>query len=132
MLPHPTADPKMSLDATPQPPIKASMPRQQLPQLVATEPSSAAERRYAKLSVSTNAAKICCKFLFSEQHIYNDMGIGYIISHPITTTQLRYMHLYIHVTKETPFPEWDTFIKDLTRDFSPSLSHDTLGDMAFP
>jgi hypothetical protein len=40
-----------------------------------------------------NAAKSCCKFLFGEQHIYNDMGIGYIISHPITTAQLRYMHL---------------------------------------
>jgi hypothetical protein len=39
---------------------------------------------------------------------------------------------YIRVTKETPFPEWDTFIKDLTRDFGLPLSHDTLGDMASP
>jgi hypothetical protein len=61
--------------------------------LAATEPSSAAEHHYAKLSVSTNAAKSCCKFLFGEQHIYNNMGIGYIITHPITTTQLWYMHL---------------------------------------
>jgi hypothetical protein len=26
LLPHPTANPKVSLDATPQPPLKASMP----------------------------------------------------------------------------------------------------------
>jgi hypothetical protein len=26
---------------------------------------------------------------------------------------------YIRVTKETLFPEWDTFVKDLTRDFGP-------------
>jgi hypothetical protein len=93
LLPHPTADPKVPSDATPQPPLKASMPRQQLPQLAATELSSVAEHRYAKLAISTNAAKSCCKFLFGEQHIYNDMGIGYIISHPITIAQLRYMHL---------------------------------------
>jgi hypothetical protein len=31
-----------------------------------------------------------------------------------------------------PFPEWDTFIKDLPRDFGTPLSHDTLGDMASP
>jgi hypothetical protein len=59
---------------------------------------STAEHRYAKLSVSTNAAKSRCKFLFGEQHIYNDMGIGYIISHSITIAQLRYMHL----TRITP------------------------------
>jgi hypothetical protein len=84
LLPHPTTDPKVSLDATPQPPLKASMPRQQLLQLAATKPSSAAEHLYAKLYVSTNAAKSYCKFLFGEQHIYNKMRIGYIISHPIT------------------------------------------------
>jgi hypothetical protein len=39
---------------------------------------------------------------------------------------------YIHVTKETSFSEWDTFVKDLTRDFSPPLSHDTLDNMASP
>jgi hypothetical protein len=39
---------------------------------------------------------------------------------------------YIRVTKETSFLEWDTFVKDLTRDFGPLLSHDTLGDMASP
>jgi hypothetical protein len=44
----------------------------------------AAEHRYAKLYVSTNATKSCCKFLFGEQHIYNDKAIGYIIYHPIT------------------------------------------------
>jgi hypothetical protein len=69
------------------------MPQQQLPQLATTEPSSPAKHRYAKLSVSTNAAKSCCKFLFDEQHIYNDMGIGSIISDPITIAQLWYIHL---------------------------------------
>jgi hypothetical protein len=39
---------------------------------------------------------------------------------------------YIRVTKETPFLEWDTFLKDLARDFGLPLSHDTLGDMASP
>jgi hypothetical protein len=40
--------------------------------------------------------------------------------------------LYIRVTKETPFSEWDTFVKDLTHDFVPPLNHDTLGDMVSP
>jgi hypothetical protein len=80
------------------------MPRQQLPQL-------AAEHRYAKLSVSTNAAKSCYKFLFGEQHIYNDMGIGYIISHPITTAQLQYMHLTA-ITPATDTEHIDYYITD--------------------
>jgi hypothetical protein len=39
---------------------------------------------------------------------------------------------YILGTKETSFLKWDTFVKDLTRDFGLPLSHDTLGNMAFP
>jgi hypothetical protein len=37
---------------------------------------------------------------------------------------------YTHVTKATPFFEWDTFVRDLTHDTSPPLSHGTLGDLA--
>jgi hypothetical protein len=92
-------------------PLKASMPRQQLPQLAATEPSSAAEHRYAKLSVSTNATKSYCKFLFGEQHIYNNIGIGYIISHPITIAQLRYMHL-TGITPATDMKHVSYYITD--------------------
>jgi hypothetical protein len=39
---------------------------------------------------------------------------------------------YIRVTKEKPSSEWDTFVRDLTRDFGPPLSHGTLGDLAPP
>jgi hypothetical protein len=82
-----------------------------LPQLAAPEPSLAAKYRYAKPSVSTNATKSCCKFLFGEQHIYNDMGIGYIISHPITTAQLRYMHL-TGITSATNMEHTGYYITD--------------------
>jgi hypothetical protein len=79
--------------------------------LATIEPSSTAEQRYAKLSVSMNAAKSYCKFLFGEQHIYNDMGIGYIISHPITIAQLWYLHL-TGITLATDTEHTDYYITD--------------------
>jgi hypothetical protein len=62
------------------------------------------------------------------QQLPSNQQIWYGAFHMIGVAHL----WYIRVTKETPFSEWETFVKDLISDFGPPLSHDTLGDMASP
>jgi hypothetical protein len=64
----------------------------------------------------------------SLQQLLSDQQIWYGAFHMTGAAHL----WYILGTKETSFLKWDTFVKDLTRDFGLPLSHDTLGNMAFP
>jgi hypothetical protein len=68
------------------------------------------------------------QLLFKLQCLPTDQHIRYAAFH---MTGVAYLW-YIRVTKEKLFSNWDTFSRDLTRDFSPPLSLGTLGDLAPP